>query len=222
MDFNALFLLAPILALLLFTKSSKPTESVNPVEPQTKREDKVSEPIKCVKEEYTKWLQWYVSQGFKPTHYYDYDFDHTNWVVAEKGKKYLSGCGARAIYVVAPEGVNDFKVDDLGQGKIYQYDKSKPVIGTYDYVPQYKDVCVDYEHKNECLIENLNDAKKRLDEAVARGYSNKQLQRIIRDVKKAEAVLRGEEYIDEETRHKNGREEYEARLKTYDNPKKYW
>jgi hypothetical protein len=94
-------------------------------------------------QEYKKWLKWFLANGGRATHYYDYSFNNQDFIVAKQNGKYLGGFGSQSINLVVPEHVTNFTIDDIGHSNIYQYDMKK--MKNVTFIPQFEDVCLDYE-----------------------------------------------------------------------------
>ena len=108
--------------------------------------------------EYTKWLKWFIANGGKPTHYYDYPFDRQDFILAKQDGRYLGGCGSQSINLIVPEHVTSFTVDAIGHSTIYQYDIDK--MKNAHFVPQFEDVCLDYSARAKEREESIKWEKR--------------------------------------------------------------
>ncbi len=103
-------------------------------------------------QEYKKWLRWFLDNGGKATHYYQYSFDTQDFIVAKQNGKYLGGYGSDSINLIVPEHVTSFTIDEIGHSNVYEYDMAKMKHVTF--IPQFEDICLDYESKREEMLRN--------------------------------------------------------------------
>lgn len=72
--------------------------------------------------DYLAWLKGYVNAGNSPTHYYEYPFERwNNFYIAKKDIHLVRLCGASAINIIVPNGINVLG-GDRGHCNVFYYD----------------------------------------------------------------------------------------------------
>src|SRR5581483_6914331 len=69
-------------------------------------------------EQYIDWLNGYIAQGRMPTHYYDYPWQRTNFLLALEDFRLGGECGSDARPIIVPSNVR-FLGGDLGHNNLY-------------------------------------------------------------------------------------------------------
>lgn len=92
--------------------------------------------------QYLLWMEGFIAEGGKPTHFYDYPFDRPTWLYTSLDFAVNGECGARSQNVIVEAGAtvlnpNPWKpFGGYGHNHLYLMDGFR-VIG--DWVPLYSD-----------------------------------------------------------------------------------